>query len=154
SGNVAVWGQYVRGSDYRDQFDNGDGTYDYSYCGEPGVSNFCGGAGGIGADARVHFALGNGQAVQLESLLDWHDVIDDEETEEATFVAGGGHWIYRTGAMALGAFGGASYTRHFSEVTSEGTHLFGGGEVAAFLNNTTLFGQLGYATAVDGVDEV
>lgn len=156
SGNVAIWGQYVRGSDYRDQFDLGGGDYDYDYCGDPGIENFCGGAVGVGSDARIHFALGSGHAVQLEALLDWHQIIDDDDVddEDALFVAGGGHWIYRTGAMAFGAFGGASHTRHFSEEYSYGTHAFGGGEMAAFLNNATLFGQLGYASSLDGIDEV
>ena len=155
SGNVALWGQYVRSSDFRNQYDLGGGAYDYSDCSDPGYDNFCGGAGGFGGDARIHFPVGSGHAVQLEALLDWHQVIDkDDDGEDTFFGAGGGHWIYRTGAMAFGAFGGISHVKHISEEQSYGTHAFGGGEIAAFLNNATLFGQLGYASSLDGKDEV
>ena len=154
SGNVAIWGQYVKPDDYGERYEADEGSYDYYLCDDS--ANFCDDSGGIGGDARIHFALGNGQAIQLEALGDWHRVFDrDDSGEDATLATAGGHWIYRTGAMAFGAFGGLTYADHISEsANSYSAQAFGGVEAAAFLGNATLFGQLGYGSGFEGQDYV
>lgn len=153
SGNLAVWGQIVSPKGYLEQWDDGD--IDHYDCNSD-AGNFCDSSGGLGGDARLHIALGNAHAVQLEALGDWHEVFDnDDEDEHALLFTAGGHWIYRTEAMAFGAFGGASFARHLSESSDSRTAMaFGGGEVAAFFGNTTLFGQLGYGSGLAGEDYV
>ena len=152
SGNVAVWGQYVSPDGFREQEDDG-GIY-RSGCEDSG--NFCDESGGMGGDARIHFAHGDGYALQAEALGDWHKVFDkDDSGENAAFAAAGGHWIYRTGGMALGTFGGLGYADHLSESgDSHGTHAFGGAQIAAFVGNATVFGQLGYSQGLGGEDYV
>lgn len=159
SGSVAIWGQYVRPSGFEINEFEGGGVQTFT-CDGPEALNFCDGAWGLGADARIHFPMGaSGHAVQFETLADWHRAFESEDADEeqhSRYLAAGAHWIYRTGGFAVGAFGGVSDSDHISESeSSTSRHAFGGIEAAAFLGaSTTVFGQIGYAGAFGGEDYV
>jgi hypothetical protein len=159
SGNVAIWGQYVYGNGYEVNELDGGTLFSFT-CDDDGFDNFCGGVWGVGADARIHIPVGlAGHSIQLETLADWHRAFDDDDAdddEHSRHIAAGAHWIYRTDAYAFGAFGGVSGTEHISEGdTSNSRHGFGGVEAAAFISDSaTIFGQIGYAGAIDGEDFV
>ncbi len=159
SGSVAIWGQYVYGNGYEvNEFFGGD--TDSFTCDDDGFDNFCGGVWGLGADARIHLPVGaSGFSVQFETLADWHSAFDDDDAdddEHARYLAAGAHLIYRTGAYAIGGFGGVSDSDHISETeSSTSRHAFGGVEAAAFIGESaTVFGQVGYAGAFGGEDFV
>ncbi len=152
SGNVAIWGQYVSPSGW-----GRSGVFeDDDFSASCGDGMFCGDAWGMGSDARAHYSFGNGHALQFENLIDYHGNLRDDETrpDEGTLHAAlGGHYIYRSGDLALGAFVGASVTSHIDD-EERSVHGFGGGEAAYFIGNATLFGQLGYAGRLAGDDYV
>ena len=138
TGNVAIWGMYVTPSSY----DHEDGDT----CDDGDYSNFCEGDFGFGGDARAHYDFGNMHGLQLELLADYHRELDDDDDtddEHASYFAAGGHWIYRPSNYALGGFAGVSGTGHLDQEESN-VHGFIGGEAAVFMDNTTLFGQIGY----------
>lgn len=169
SGNVAIWGQIVSPSGYSASgyeeelfgFDLYEGTrtcdsYTGNFWGGP-ASNFCQGDWGFGGDARAHYDFGTGHAIQLEMMFDYHRELDSEEDDEddahSIHGAAGGHLIFRQATTAFGLFAGLAGTAHLDD-DDRSAHAFGGGEAAAFMNNSTLFGQLGYATAIAGDDGV
>lgn len=170
SGNVAIWGQIVSPSGYSASAyeESGDvppdvweGTrtcdsYSGNWWSDP-ASNFCQNDWGFGGDARAHYDFGTGHALQLELMFDYHRELDSEEDDEddahAMHGAAGGHLIFRQTTTAFGLFAGLAGTAHLDD-DDRSAHAFGGGEAAAFMSNSTLFGQLGYAAAIAGDDGV
>ena len=149
TGNLSVWGAAVIPSGYNDQF--GDECTNGG-----GPNHFCEADFGFGGDLRAHYDMGNGNAFQFEALLDYHrelDSTDSSDDEHAFHAAAVGHLIRRTGQMAYGAFVGVSGTGHLDQ-DDRSVHGLIGLEAAMIRGDKTFFGQVGYAGALSGDDEV
>ena len=148
SGNISVWGAGVIPTGYDQQANQEcDGFF---------PSNFCEGDFGFGSDARVYYEFDNGYGFQLESLFDYHLELDDNDSdddEHSFHAAVAGHLIRRSGAMAYGAFFGLSGTGHLDQ-RDRSVHGIAGLEAAMMRGNNTFFGQVGYAGAIAGDDQV
>ena len=148
SGNISVWGAGVIPSGYSNEFEPA--------CTDFGPSQFCEGDFGFGSDARVYYEFDNGYGFQLESLFDYHLELDDNDSsddEHAVHAAVAGHLIRRSGNMAYGAFLGLSGTGHLDQ-DERSVHGIAGLEAAMMQGNNTFFGQIGYAGAIAGEDQV
>lgn len=155
TGNAAIWGQLVVPSGWEQA-----GPFFRNDCdtigGGGGFVDFCDEDFGFGADARIHHSFGNGYAIQLEGLFDYHrelDLADATDDEHTHHVMLGGHVIKRKGDMAFGAFAGISGTGHLDQV-DQSTHGFIGAEGAYFMGYNTFFGQIGFTGSLGGDDEV
>ncbi|WP_421851527.1 hypothetical protein [Oricola sp.] len=149
SGNISVWGAGVIPSGYQNEDeDTCDPTDD-------GIDEFCESDFGFGSDARVHYDFGNGYAVQLETLLDYHLELDDDGDDERHAIHGAvaGHLIHRSGEIALGAFAGLTGTAHLDD-DDRSVHGLIGAEAAMFSGANTFFGQVGLATPITREDAV
>ncbi|WP_421851534.1 hypothetical protein [Oricola sp.] len=150
TGNLAVWGALVVPTNY--QRSTGATCVPVSF--SDSTNDFCETDFGFGSNGRAHYDFGNGYAIQLETLLDYHLELDEDRPDDSHSIHGAiaGHLIHRRDNLAYGAFTGLSGTAFLNE-DSSGVHGFIGAEAAMFSGDNTFFAQAGYAGSLGNSDD-